>query len=241
VEDKETYAIVMALEKWSAWIGLQPVLVLTDHRTLQSWYKRAMDTPSGMTGRRARWHEKLSRFNLTVVHVKGTDNVVADAMSRWAYPASSGYGDISIHGSAQQDAEVEEILEKEQAEEAMASAVIWLRPVATGAPNHFSFKVRNPPAPEPKPESTLQEEELPPPEPILQPRDLEPRNPAVFPDIVNSSNRSPLPAPYPISTPSSTSDSRAGQAGLPAPSSPPPDSHTPARRPATPWRIKWPA
>ena len=89
VEDKETYAIVMALEKWSAWIGLQPVLVLTDHRTLQSWYKRAMDTPSGMTGRRARWHEKLSRFNLTVVHVKGTDNVVADAMSRWAYPASS--------------------------------------------------------------------------------------------------------------------------------------------------------
>ena len=71
MDDKETYAIVMALEKWSAWIGLQPVLILTDHRTLVSLYKRSMDTPSGMTGRRARWHEKLSRYDLTVVYVKG--------------------------------------------------------------------------------------------------------------------------------------------------------------------------
>ena len=97
VEDKERYAIVSALEKWSGWIGLQPVLVMTDHKTLELWHRRAVDTPSGMTGRRARWHEKLSRFHLTVIHVAGADNVVADAMSRWAYPAVQGYGDISIH------------------------------------------------------------------------------------------------------------------------------------------------
>ena len=36
VEDKETYAVVSALEKWSGWIGLQPVLVMTDHKTLES-------------------------------------------------------------------------------------------------------------------------------------------------------------------------------------------------------------
>ena len=117
VEDKETYAIVSALEKWSGWIGLQPVLVMTDHKTLESWHKRAMDTPSGMTGRRARWHEKLSRFHLTVVHIAGSDNVVADAMSRWAYPAGQGYGDISIHGGKEDDEAMEAIIAQERAEE----------------------------------------------------------------------------------------------------------------------------
>ena len=117
VEDKETYAIVSALEKWSGWIGLQPVLVMTDHKTLESWHKRAMDTPSGMTGRRARWHEKLSRFHLTVVHIAGSDNIVADAMSRWAYPAGQGYGDISIHGGEEDDEAMEAIIAQEKAEE----------------------------------------------------------------------------------------------------------------------------
>ncbi len=35
--DKEAYAIVAALKKWAGCIVLQPVLVLTDHKTLQSW------------------------------------------------------------------------------------------------------------------------------------------------------------------------------------------------------------
>ena len=37
IRDKETYAVVAALEKWSSWIGLQPVLILTDHKSLESW------------------------------------------------------------------------------------------------------------------------------------------------------------------------------------------------------------
>ena len=109
--------MVSVLEKWSGWIRLQPVLVMTSHRTLESWHKRAMDTPSGMTGRRARWHEKLSRFHLTVVHIAGQDNVVADAMNRWAYPASQGYGDISIHGNEQDDAAMEKIIAQKRGEE----------------------------------------------------------------------------------------------------------------------------
>ena len=32
---KETYAVVLALSKWASWIGLQPVLVLTDHNSLE--------------------------------------------------------------------------------------------------------------------------------------------------------------------------------------------------------------
>ena len=51
----ETYAIIMALQKWESWIGLQPVLILTDHKSLESWTKEVLDTPSGPIGRRARW------------------------------------------------------------------------------------------------------------------------------------------------------------------------------------------
>ena len=52
--EKETYAIVLALQKWASWIGLQPILVLTDHKSLESWATEVLDTPSGPAGRRAR-------------------------------------------------------------------------------------------------------------------------------------------------------------------------------------------
>jgi hypothetical protein len=67
VREKETYAIVCALFKWAKWIGVQPVLILTDHKSLESWATELLDTPSGPAGRRARWHELFSRFNLEVI------------------------------------------------------------------------------------------------------------------------------------------------------------------------------
>ena len=51
--EKERYAIVCALRKWSGHIGLQPVVVCTDHQSLQSWHKEHVDTPSGPAARRA--------------------------------------------------------------------------------------------------------------------------------------------------------------------------------------------
>ena len=51
--EQETYAIIVALEKWESWIGLQPVLVLTDHQALEHWAKEVLDTPSGPLGRRS--------------------------------------------------------------------------------------------------------------------------------------------------------------------------------------------
>ena len=80
--EKETYAVVEALKKWAGWIGLQPVVITTDHKSLEDWVHEKMDTPSGPAGRRARWHEILSKFDLTVQYVPGRDNVVAEAMSR---------------------------------------------------------------------------------------------------------------------------------------------------------------
>ena len=42
--EEETYAIVCALRKWSGHIGLQPVVVCTDHQSLQSWHKEHVGT-----------------------------------------------------------------------------------------------------------------------------------------------------------------------------------------------------
>jgi hypothetical protein len=46
----------------------------------------------------------------------GKDNTVADAMSKYAYPASSSREDVSFHGSSQAEAEVNKLIEREIAE-----------------------------------------------------------------------------------------------------------------------------
>jgi hypothetical protein len=115
--EQETYAIVMALRKWSGWIGYQPVVVKTDHKSLENWTTEHVDTPSGPAGRRARWHETLSKFDIKVVYTPGKDHLVADALSRWAYPASKALADISKHGNRESTEEVGEIIKEEVQEE----------------------------------------------------------------------------------------------------------------------------
>ena len=87
-----------ALRKYAGWVGIGPILILTDHKSLEDWVKEKMDTPSGPAGRRARWPERLSKFDLTVEYLPGKDNVVADALSRFAYPACKAFQDTSFHG-----------------------------------------------------------------------------------------------------------------------------------------------
>jgi len=115
VRDKECYAIVCALEKWASWIGLQPVTVLTDHRSLEHWSTEVISNLAP-SGRRVRWHHILSLFNLDVLYIQGKNNVVADAMSRYAYPASSAWDDVSMHGSLKDTEEMEKIIKDEKAE-----------------------------------------------------------------------------------------------------------------------------
>ncbi len=89
------------LKKWAGWVGIQPVVVTTDHKSLEDWVHEKMDKPSGPARRRARWHEVLYKFDLSVQYVLGRDKVVADAMSRFAYPACKTFQDVSTHGSAE--------------------------------------------------------------------------------------------------------------------------------------------
>ena len=112
--EKDTYAIFCALRRWSGHIGLQPIVVCTDHQSLHSWHKEHVDTPSCLAARRARWHKTPAKSDLIVVYVPGKDNTAADSLSRWAYPAGKAWMDISMHRDAEETAEAKRIIEAER-------------------------------------------------------------------------------------------------------------------------------
>ena len=85
------------LLKFPSWIGGSAAEIQTDHSAIVKWYKEDLCTISGPLGRRGRWHEFLSRFNLIITYRQGGENQVADALSRFAYPAGEAQ-DTNFHG-----------------------------------------------------------------------------------------------------------------------------------------------
>ena len=98
VREKENYTLVCCLFKFQTWIGFNEVVVRTDHKSIVQWYKEDVCTIPGLLGRRGRWHEVLSRFNLLIEYIPGDDNADGDTLSRWAYPAGA-VQDTNFHGS----------------------------------------------------------------------------------------------------------------------------------------------
>ena len=94
--EKERYAIVCALRKWSGHIGLQPVVVCTDHLSLQSWHKEHVDTPrdrrqGGPGGTRRSPSltpaSYMSRGRTTLWQIASVDGPTPRARHGWTYPA----------------------------------------------------------------------------------------------------------------------------------------------------------
>ena len=94
VHDQELLAIFMAMEHWRCYLegSPYPVKVLSDHRSL-TW----LNTKAELTGREARWLEKLADFDFTVQYVEGSKNAVADALSRRADLEEPVDGQVAAH------------------------------------------------------------------------------------------------------------------------------------------------
>ena len=79
--EKECLALILALEHFDVYLGttVHPVLVFTDHNPLTFIHRM-----KNKNQRLVRWSLTLQEYNLDIRHIKGKDNVMADALSRIA-------------------------------------------------------------------------------------------------------------------------------------------------------------
>lgn len=79
VHDKELLAIVEALHHWKVYLqGTDYAIpIYSDHLNLTYWKSTKV-----LNRRQVRWAETLAGFNFRIIHVKGTENGRADALSR---------------------------------------------------------------------------------------------------------------------------------------------------------------
>jgi Integrase zinc binding domain/RNase H-like domain found in reverse transcriptase len=77
MHEKELLAIIRALTKWQTDLLGSPIIIYTDHCTLENF-----DSQKDLSRRQAHWQEFLSHYDHRIVYIKGEDNTVADALSR---------------------------------------------------------------------------------------------------------------------------------------------------------------
>lgn len=75
--ERELLAVLYALEQFRSYVEGQKCNIITDHASLQWFYK--LKNPSG---RLARWSIRLSQFDFNIIHRKGKDMVLPDVLSR---------------------------------------------------------------------------------------------------------------------------------------------------------------
>jgi len=76
--EHETLGVIEALKKWDdILLGLPEIRIVTDHEALRTFMQKSHTGP-----RQIRWSQWLTRFRLKFIHVPGTLNKSADALSR---------------------------------------------------------------------------------------------------------------------------------------------------------------
>lgn len=77
IQDRELLGVVRSLEHFHAELAGVKFVVLTDHEALKYW-----STKRALSSRQVRWHHLLSDYDLAFEYRKGSENVLADALSR---------------------------------------------------------------------------------------------------------------------------------------------------------------
>ena len=76
--EREALSIVYFLEKYRYYLLGRKFALVTDHKPLMFILRNGTSN-----SKLARWALRIQEYHFDVIHVKGEDNVVADAMSRW--------------------------------------------------------------------------------------------------------------------------------------------------------------
>ena len=87
VHEKELLAIVCALKKWRSDLQGIPIVVYTNHQTLQNF-----DTQQDLSHRQLRWQELMSQYDMKIIYIPGEDNTVTNTLSHvpeGAFPGES--------------------------------------------------------------------------------------------------------------------------------------------------------
>lgn len=86
--EREALACLWACERWHVYLWGRPFTLQTDHQALVALLS------AQSTGQRplriARWTARLLRYNFTVKYRRGSDNKIADALSRLPAPGTEG-------------------------------------------------------------------------------------------------------------------------------------------------------
>ena len=77
VIEKEALALIWSMQHFEVYVGSGPVVVYTDHNPLT--FLHSLHSPNQ---RLIRWTLFLQAYTLDIRHIKGKDNVIADALSR---------------------------------------------------------------------------------------------------------------------------------------------------------------
>ena len=77
VTELECLAAILSLKKFRAYVEGQDFTIVTDHASLK-WLMQQSD----LSGRLARWSLKLQGYRFKIMHRRGSQNIVPDALSR---------------------------------------------------------------------------------------------------------------------------------------------------------------
>lgn len=78
IHDKEMLAVVCSIKHWDAELrGIGHFVILTDHRNLEYFM-----TKQKLSERQVRWAEFLGNYNFSLQFIKGSENGLADGISR---------------------------------------------------------------------------------------------------------------------------------------------------------------
>lgn len=94
--DKEALAIYFGVKKCEQYLMGREFLIKTDHKPLIGIFGSKKGIPIMAANRLQRWSIYLSNFNFKILHIKGTENKCADALSRLTSIKECGENDEDI-------------------------------------------------------------------------------------------------------------------------------------------------